>query len=210
VLRGQVLQSRNKEGRQPGRMRYVADEGNDLDPELDSAFETLYRDLRSPRHTVGLREWLSVFPARDGLAKILERGEHLPEKRLRQIRVSMRKLLLDDDSAKLDGDTQQYGSAASRMIANSRGEVTTVIMGHTHLARRVGDSERASYINTGSWTDVVRVPCAALADGADEELEEFLRNLKGGGQRQFEPRYADLRAEANGELRWAKLLPVES
>lgn len=211
VLRGGYLQNRNAQGLQPGRTRYVANRSADRhDPKLVKMFPDFYRHLRGPGERVGLREWIGIARARgkDGLWESLGGGKHLPRERLEKIRLVLRRLLLDDKSARLDGPAEQYGKAARRIIKSAKGDIKVVVMGHTHLARRIEFPEGGTYINTGTWADIIRVPSAALADGerADMALEAFLLGLKQGRGRTCVPTYADLRIEADGRASRAQLL----
>ena len=211
VLHAQYLAERNDQGRPPARLRYVASSVFDEpDAELTVAFAEEYDTLRTPDRSIAVGEWIGLaFPRDgDGLWAIFERGGQVPPARLYKIRVAMRKLLLGDDSAREDGPTQQYGAAADRMRNGSPGQIDVVVMGHTHLARHIGPADRASYINTGTWADVVRVPPATLADGADRELEGFLRDLKEDARPPPAPTYADLRVDADGAVSRARLMPA--
>ena len=78
-------------------------------------------------------------------------------------------------------------------------------MGHTHLARHHGPPERAHYINTGTWADVVRVPAGVLEEGQGEPLVAFLQELRRGGLRSTPATYGDLRVEADGRVSAARL-----
>jgi UDP-2,3-diacylglucosamine pyrophosphatase LpxH len=55
-----------------------------------------------------------------------------------------------------------------------------VVYGHTHLAKHVSLNGGATYLNTGTWVDLMRVPAAVLSDkqaAATAELENFLDDL---------------------------------
>lgn len=208
VLHAQKLEAGNVQGVQPGRTHAVAaSAAAPADPELQRTFGDAYAALRRPPEQVALSDvLLAAWNARrDGLAELLDRGENIPDARLEQIRVAMGRLLLDDDSARPDGDAAQYGKAARRLIDSSAGEVETVVMGHTHLARRNGDAQRASYINTGTWADVVRVPADVLLPGAGRRLQDFLRELRHDRMRSCPATYADVRVEVDGAVTSALL-----
>jgi UDP-2,3-diacylglucosamine pyrophosphatase LpxH len=205
TFRGYRRSMRNREGQQPGDARYIAGADDDRDTELAGVYGEAYEDFHNPAEDVGLQEWITILPQRDGLRQLFERQQPLPSERLNQIRTCLRKLLLGDESDRIDGDTQQYGRAAERMIADSDGAVELVIMGHTHMARRVGSPDKASYINTGTWTDIVRVPERALKEGGNRVLEQFLLGLMQGSERQFSPTYADIRLDHEGCVEWARL-----
>jgi UDP-2,3-diacylglucosamine pyrophosphatase LpxH len=208
LLYGRWLQGANPGGRQPGQTYRVAGESPlPPDPELLDAFGPAYNELRQARHEVGVRDWLRVVEEarRDSLSELLRRGEPVPAKRLKQIRVALRKLLLDDRSDQMDGPTEQYGRAAERLI-QADPSVQVVLMGHTHLPRQVDFALRGRYINTGTWIDRIRVPATALADGADRALEDFLRGLLENRRPDCPPTYADLRIDAAGRVERAELL----
>jgi UDP-2,3-diacylglucosamine pyrophosphatase LpxH len=186
-----------------------------VDAELAAAFGDVYAAVAAAdaaadaASDVGLGELISLAWAsrRDGLAGLLERGEPVPPERLNQIRLVMRRLLLDDRSDRADGPTEQYGEAARHIIERSGGRVATVVMGHTHLARHVGPADRASYINSGTWIDVLRVPAAALDEGAaaDAALVGFLRDLKLDRRARPVPTWAELRVDGDGQVTAAAL-----
>lgn len=206
ILHGSQLQAKNREGIQPGKTRHVASTlPKEPDTELMEAFGDIYQQLRQPPTQVGFGDVLSIALSKreDSLATLLERGEPVPPQRLRQLQLVMRRLLLDDRSDRPDGPTEQYGAAAARLIEHSKGGIETVVMGHTHLARHIGDPGRASYINTGTWADVVRVPARALED--ERALEVFLRDLHEDRLRDSPRTYGDLRVEADGRVTRATL-----
>lgn len=202
LWRADRLQRRNWAGKQPGQARQVAaDDLGSYDEEIERVFGAPYRDLnRSLPEPVGAIDILTMAfqPRHDSLSSILQRGDAIPADRLAQLRVAMRKLL-DGRHAALDGDTAQYGKAAERMRRESQGAIQVVVMGHTHLARHIGDPTRATYINTGTWADIVRVPHAVLQDGANDELSAFLYRLLNDERSDMPPpTYGALRIEADG------------
>jgi len=209
ILRAKQLEEKNAMGLPPGETRHVAFTPTARpDEELRAAFGNVYETLRVPNEQVSLGDLvLTAWRGRkESLSDLLDRGELVPADRLEQIRVAMRKLLLADASDRHDGDTEQYGAAARRMIDSSKGEIEVVAMGHTHLARHIGLSERATYINTGTWADVIRVPATALEKGGEDELQGFLRGLCKSTYRHCPATYADIRVETNGRVSSARLL----
>ncbi len=205
VFQGAYLQGRTR----PVKTRQVAAEVVvAADRELDEAFGEYYRQLHQPsRQVSAVTEWLHFFvtPKKDSLAEILRRGEPIPRKRLQQIQLVLRRLLLDDRSLRFDGPTAHYGEQAQALHKEG---VETVIMGHTHLARHLGPSDRATYLNTGTWADLVRVPPTALLATAEglATLEDFLHRLhRDDGVREFHPTYADLVLDATGQVVKAQL-----
>jgi len=212
VFRANRLQNSNPRGVQPGRTYAVASTVAEppIDGDVQVTFGTTYDSLMKASDQVSVNDvLLAAWNGRsDSLSEILTRGDDIPQGRLEQIRVAMQRMLLDDTSDRIDGDTQQYGLAAKRMIESSGGAIDVVLMGHTHLARHVGSPERATYINTGSWTDVIRVPRAVLEPGHHAELQHFLGELNRGGLRSASATYADLRIERDGRVSSAKLADV--
>lgn len=206
MLHGQYRQQGNQAGLQPGQTRYISNQSNDEpDVELKTLFGNSYEQLHIPTNEVGYGDLLSIAWAsrEDSLSDILKRGESIPTQRLDQIRAIMRRMLLDDRSDQDQGPTEQYGNAATRLISESGGELETVVMGHTHLARHVGQANCASYINSGTWADVIRIRPETLMD--NEALQAFLRDLIADRVRSSPCTYADLRVEANGAVTRAKL-----
>ena len=205
------LAEKNQRGAQPGETRNIASHDQwEPDKELAAAFGDIYEGLCRPRSSapVGTLGDLAkvLWAARaDSLSKLIDDGRDIPAKRLQQLRLIFRRTV-DQRDATRGGDTRQYGAAAERIIADSQSVVQTVVMGHTHKARHVGDRMRASYINTGAWADIIRVPAAALEDGADEELSQFLRDLFADRRSDIPPTYADLRIGADGIVSRAQLL----
>jgi len=90
-------------------------------------------------------------------------------------------------------------------LNDAGGEVETVVMGHTHLPRRHGPADRASYINTGSWADVIRIPNEVLEPGNGAALEQLLIDLWNDEVRTFAPVHASLRIDGDGHVREARL-----
>lgn len=210
LLKAKRLQDKNPQGLQPGETRHVAFAGTARkDLELERVFGAAYETLRSANEQVSTWDVLrAAWDARkDSLSEILDRGDDVPLDRLEQIRVAMRRLLLSDKSAARDGDTERYGAAAKRMIDASHGAITTVVMGHTHLARHIGPAKCASYINTGTWADVIRVPADLLGEGRHRDLQAFLVSLRRGEGRTCPGTYADVRVEPDGRVSTARLLP---
>ena len=207
LLHGGRRQLDNLSGRQPGRTREVASSlASASDPELAALFGEVYQQLHQPGGEVGAREWLQIFQqVRQGsLTDLLQRGEPVPVKRLQQMRVLMRRLV-SEEVFRRDGPTGVYGQAAQRMLGH---DVEVVVMGHTHLARHIGPAERATYINTGTWADCIRVPEQVLAEGPEAlaALPDFLRRLlQDENVRSRCPTYADIRVAPDGQVQQARL-----
>jgi UDP-2,3-diacylglucosamine pyrophosphatase LpxH len=207
LLRGGRRRFDNPDGRQPPKSHNVAySHLEESDEELAHVFGAVYEQLRTPPNNVAFRDagrdWSNILlkPQNDSISSIIDRGDSIPKDRLEQIRVAMSRILLDDRSQQPDGPTEQYGMAAERLISAGQSSVQTVVMGHTHQARHIGAPEHASYINTGTWADIIRIPHQALEKGRTNELETWLRKLKDGQGRILVPSFADLRVERNGDV----------
>lgn len=189
------------------RSRHARRELSANDPELSAALGEAWDRVQAPTAAVPIHRWFEfgLEPRHDGIAAYFERGERVPPKRLRPIRLLARRLLLDDRSARPDGPTGPWGEAAARILAANHGAIATVVMGHTHQPRHIGPAERAGYLNTGTWADVIRVPEAALAEGADEALEAFLHDLWRDVRPEVPATWADVRIEADGTVSAARL-----
>jgi hypothetical protein len=179
-----------------------------LEAELKAEFGADYDTLMTTGadEAVGARDWLHVYlDARDhSLAELLRQGTSVPRQRLRRIRAVMRGLV-SNELFRFDADAGAYGQAAQRLQANGAAEV--VVMGHTHLARHHGPQDKAFYINTGTWADLITVSDEALADSEQglTALEVFLRGLIDDSVRWFRPTYADIRLAAHGAVEYARL-----
>ena len=209
MVRAARLQRKNREGAQPGRTTNVSGQGNKpLDAALDAAFDEPYRSLMSmstATEDVGAIDDLHVVieAQRESLSEILDRRETIPKKRLEQIRVVLARILADDESLSRQGPTEQYGRAAERM---GKGGVQTVVMGHTHLARHIGPETLATYINTGTWADLIQVPGEAVMLGNDAALNDFLIRLKDDRNvRGFVPTYAEITLDETDRVLTAAL-----
>ena len=208
VLKGKHLQRRTR----PVSTRHVAAELEAAkDTELESAFGEIYHKLYRVDQEVGAGGWIQMFrySLKGSLSEIIKKGEPIPQDRLRQIQIVMKRLLLNDSSFTLDGQTGQYGKRAKELLQET---IETVVMGHTHLARHIGPLDRATYINTGTWIDLVRVPDQALrADKHGEAaLTDFLRRLLCDQDvREFRPTYADLCIRSDGRVLSARLCEAD-
>ena len=185
--------------------RHARSQIEEHDDALAEVFGDSYAELRAPERHVPVRAWIDLAVERDahGLAMRLERGERIPARQLRRIRLALHRLLLDDRSAAPDGPIGHQGAEAARILASSGGAIDTVVMGHTHLARHVGPPDRARYINTGTWADVVRVPAAAMTD--DDALASFLADLHADRRPDVPATWADVRIEPEGQVGHARL-----
>jgi hypothetical protein len=113
--------------------------------------------------------------------------------------------LVSNELFGVSADDGAYGTAAKLLLANGAAEV--VVMGHTHMARHHGPADKATYINTGTWADLISVPDEVLDDSTQGSiaLEAFLRGLIDNSQRWFRPTYADIRVAVQGTIEQARL-----
>ena len=196
----------NAEGKPPGATTNIAGELGEVDEELRDAFGDLYQSIRSPAENVAFGDLFqgffdSIF--NDSISEMVKKNKPIPADRLAKIRVALKRFLQGDRSFDRTAPDGQYGKAAERL---RRGKIETVVMGHTHLARQIGGATKATYINTGTWADLVKVPAAVLADGADAALSAFLVDLvKDQKVRSFEPTYADVLVAPSGSVVHAAL-----
>jgi hypothetical protein len=213
ALKGQYRQQANPAGMPPGQTYAVsASVPQTLAPalaaQLKATFGTDYEALMSPSSAedVGARDWLRVYldARKQSLAELLKQGMPVPEQRLRRIRAAMHGLV-SNELFGVSADDGAYGTAAKLLLANGAAEV--VVMGHTHMARHHGPADKATYINTGTWADLISVPDEVLDDSTQGSiaLEAFLRGLIDNSQRWFRPTYADIRVAVQGTIEQARL-----
>jgi len=90
--------------------------------------------------------------------------------RLRILLTALRALQHDHSFDRNDESEQAYASAAKDLAGEG---FSTIIFGHTHLAKEVAIKENAKYINTGTWADVMRVPDAIVNGSLDDSLHHL-------------------------------------
>jgi UDP-2,3-diacylglucosamine pyrophosphatase LpxH len=160
---------------------------------------------------VSAKDWIREFlrNPEDSLAKFLESGQDIPSDRINQLQKVIAEMVTKgDDFLNPSGATEQYGKNAQRLCGGTGVEV--VVMGHTHNPRHVGESKKASYINTGSWVDYIGVPRGVLEQSKDgaAQLQRWLSDLyHDHGVRGFQPHWANLRIEKDGKVSEAYLCP---
>ena len=89
-----------------------------------------------------------------------------------------------------------------------------VILGHTHLAKRIEIGEDAVYFNTGTWADLIQIPHTILhgkRDVAMALLREFMSDIEASELKDwiktFTPTHVMLDLDENGKITDAKLFP---
>jgi len=207
LFQAQRKAAANVDGLPPGATENVAAETKAVDDEIRTLFPELFGAIHSPADNVGLRDLLSGFfdsAFGDSLSELVRKNKPIPPDRLVKIRASLKRLLAGDRSFDRAGSDGQYGVAAARLVKDQG--VQAVVMGHTHLARHIGPPDNATYINTGTWADLVTVPPSVLVDGADAALATFIADLvTDRGVRSFVPTYADVRVGDDGAVARAAL-----
>jgi UDP-2,3-diacylglucosamine pyrophosphatase LpxH len=196
----------------PGAIRNIRGKGEQRAAALEHEFGDAYRELfdRAPAaRPTAAGNWIKLFrePQRDSLSELLRRGERLPAATVRKLQAVLADLDLAAAPFTPDAPEGICGARARRILQDE--EIDTVIMGHTHAARRVGAPQRASYINTGTWSDVVLLPPGVLeaTEAGYAQLENFLAGLcrDDPALRVFFPTFADVMLEG-GRVQRAELL----
>ena len=105
-------------------------------------------------------------------------------------------------------ESPEYLDHARKLAASGFG---VVLFGHTHLAKQVPLDGGATYINTGTWADLMRVPIELFnpVDArAFDALERFVDALKHNEFEKylhFEPSFAHVRIDDAGKAISARL-----
>ena len=118
-------------------------------------------DTRAGGGIAGDVAWTSTsFDRASGLARLFVGRRHDSiERRLPPLLHALR-VLQDDRSFRRDTETlTEYADAAADL---ARGGFDFVLFGHTHRARDVRLAGGARYLNSGAWTDRLRIPEAVI------------------------------------------------
>lgn len=186
----------------------------EVEARLASDFAEGFAALAPSDRSVGASDWLSLFltQKKDSLSALLEGKAPVPPDRLRRVQSALVAVNAEQGRAlHLDGPGGALGDAAQRLLGRSIGgqTVQVVLMGHTHQPRHHGPADRATYLNTGTWSDTIRIPDAVLDETPEGllALEDWLHKLfHDQGVRELHPTWADLRVEANGNVASARLV----
>ena len=118
--------------------------------------------------------------------------------------------LHDDKSFKRDKEGEACYLEAAQELA--KGPYSTIVFGHTHLAKQVAlPGSGATYINTGTWADLMRVPDIVLSEptwAAQAHLEAFANAIR---ERRYDefldwcPTFAHIPLDAEGHALAPKL-----
>lgn len=123
------------------------------------------------------------------------------ESRLRILLGTLRGLHGDRSFDRSQETAKEYLDAA-RALAD-RG-FTTVVFGHTHLAKDVALPGQGRYLNTGTWADLIQVPSEIIVGSAVSALTSLRRFADAIQARQFgdylifRPTFAHVRLDARG------------
>lgn len=107
----------------------------------------------------------------------------------------------------VEGDKHQW-AAAQELAAVG---FAVVIFGHTHLAKKIALADGATYINTGTWADLIRLPDIIVSGPRPQalvELERFANALRArefGEYLTWQPTFAHLRFDKQRKVLSAEL-----
>lgn len=139
-----------------------------------------------------------------GLAKLLLSSDSGKlEARLPALLAALR-ALQDDNTFDPTVETRaEYLDAAKDLIG---GDIRHVVFGHTHIARKVDLGNDCSYLNSGTWADLIIFP-KEIVSGSDDvampKLREFVDDLKNSRLSQwiaFIPTYVRLDIDASDRV----------
>lgn len=124
-------------------------------------------------------------------------------RRLRLLQPAIARLSDDISFARdqIDPEAPYYDAAIELANAGHR----YVVLGHTHHAKQVPIGNLGTYLNTGTWADVMRFPSDLLLEGQAgvDALRSFFTDVKAGRLDpyvQFQPTYARLEVGADGRI----------
>jgi UDP-2,3-diacylglucosamine pyrophosphatase LpxH len=143
-----------------------------------------------------------------GLVELLTADKNSELKsRLPPLHAALR-VLQSDRSFETDYETSpDYYRAAQRLSTRTGSKF--VVFGHTHLARDIALGNDARYLNSGTWTNLLRVPPRVLSEGPESAaaLMQWVTDLKENKlQPLFRPTYVRLDMDDNGQAFEAVLL----
>ena len=134
------------------------------------------------------------------------------EKRLR-ILLRALQTLQDDQSFERSVEMEPaYLSAAQELAAKG---FSTIVFGHTHLAKEVGLAGGAKYLNTGTWADLMRLPGEILHGSPESAMQQLARFAEAIRVRQFhdyilfQPTFAQIQLDAHGRTVSARVTDFE-
>ena len=161
--------------------------------------------------TAGDIAWTAEsFDRACGLARLVtERRHDSIERRLPPLLKALRIL---QHNRTFDRDTETLTCYQEAATALAQGGFDFVLFGHTHLARDVRLPGGARYLNSGAWTDRLRIPDAVVAGPPHEALEAlrtFVADMAHGrldGRIEFKPECVRLDTNEHGHVCAAELI----
>jgi len=139
-----------------------------------------------------------------GLARLLlSPNDGRVESRLPALLAALR-ALQDDNTFDPSIETRKEYLDAARELA--QGDIRHVVFGHTHIARKVDLGDGRSYLNSGTWADLIRFPKEIVSGSEAEALgkvREFVGDLKDGRLARwisFVPTYVRLDLDGTGRV----------
>jgi hypothetical protein len=109
-----------------------------------------------------------------------------------------------DAAFRIDTEQPEYLTAAN---ASARRGFKTIVYGHTHLAKRAPLVNGATYLNTGTWADLMRLPPGVVQGNrllALGELEAFVEALEAnrlGEWRRPRPTFAEIVMDGEDQIK---------
>jgi UDP-2,3-diacylglucosamine pyrophosphatase LpxH len=120
--------------------------------------------------------------------------------------------LQNDISFNRSLESEEYLTHAKELASTG---FRVIVFGHSHLAKEVSLGHGATYLNTGTWADLMRVPKEILSashDSAIAHLEQFVDAMKAGDFRayvEFIPTFAHIELDQEERAVTAKLIDFE-
>lgn len=160
----------------------------------------------------GVTDWIGGFynGVREFLAEAI--GGAIAEMSLALLLDSLR--LLQDETTFDRTEVNEEDSYYKRALELAEKGYKYVILGHTHLAKRIKIGEDAVYFNTGTWADLIEIPDTILngdRDAATALLKDLMSDIEASELkdwiRKFTPTHVRLDLDENGKIVDAKLLP---
>lgn len=139
-----------------------------------------------------------------GLARLLlSRDDGRLDRRLPALLTALRALQSDQTWDPAVETAPEYLDAAREL---SNGRYKHIVFGHTHLAKKIDLGDGRTYLNSGTWADLIRFPPEILSGSPDEslaKLREFVDDLKDGRLSRwivFQPSYVRLDVGTDGRV----------
>lgn len=123
------------------------------------------------------------------------------EQRLRQLHAALWRVSRKDQAFDPTKEDDEYLNAARKL--RSEGPARCVVFGHTHLPKQIREGE-LTYLNTGTWADVIRLPKLTGNFAADlVGLTPFVEAMANNTLDKYICRYlsfAEIELDAHGDV----------